>query len=78
MQSRQPTEEVPMSTAPTPKLVEPGHGKTIMLFGVRFDYRVTSADSGGALAVLEVEIPPIPWSSPTRQLTGQADGPLIT
>ena len=47
-----------MSTAPTPKLVEPGHGKTIMLFGVRFDYKVTSADSGGTMAVLEVEIPP--------------------
>ena len=27
------------------------------LFGVRFDYKVESADSGGSLAVLEVEIP---------------------
>jgi quercetin dioxygenase-like cupin family protein len=40
------------------KLVEPGQGKTIMLFTVRFDYKVTSADSGGALSALEVTIPP--------------------
>jgi quercetin dioxygenase-like cupin family protein len=47
-----------MSEAPTAKLVEPGQGKTIRLFAVRFDYKVTSADSGGALAALEVTIPP--------------------
>jgi quercetin dioxygenase-like cupin family protein len=47
-----------MSTAPAAKLVEPGQGKTVMLFAVRFDYKVTSADSGGALAALEVTIPP--------------------
>jgi quercetin dioxygenase-like cupin family protein len=47
-----------MATAPAAKLVEPGLGKTIMLFAVRFDYKVTSADSGGALAALEVRIPP--------------------
>jgi quercetin dioxygenase-like cupin family protein len=47
-----------MSTAPVAKLVEPGQGKTIMLFTVRFDYKVTSADSGGALSALEVTIPP--------------------
>ena len=41
----------------TPKLVPPGEGKTVMLFGVRFSYKVVSADSGGSLAVLEVEIP---------------------
>jgi quercetin dioxygenase-like cupin family protein len=29
----------------------------VRLFGVRFDYKVDSADSGGSLAVLEVEIP---------------------
>jgi quercetin dioxygenase-like cupin family protein len=29
-----------------------------MLFGVRFSYKVVSADAGGRLAVLEVEIPP--------------------
>jgi quercetin dioxygenase-like cupin family protein len=46
-----------MSTAPTVKLVAPGQGKTITLYGVRFDYKVASADSGGALAVLEVQIP---------------------
>jgi hypothetical protein len=41
-----------------PKLVAPGEGRTVMLFGVRFSYKVVSADSGGRLAVLEVEIPP--------------------
>ncbi|HEY7486149.1 MAG TPA: cupin domain-containing protein [Streptosporangiaceae bacterium] len=46
-----------MSTAPNPKLVEPGDGKLVHLFGVRFGYKVVSADSGGNLAVLEVEIP---------------------
>ena len=41
----------------SPKIVAPGEGKTVMLFGVRFSYKVESADSGGTLAVLEVEIP---------------------
>jgi quercetin dioxygenase-like cupin family protein len=41
-----------------PKLVTPDEGKTVMLFGVRFSYKVVSGDSGGSLAVLEVEIPP--------------------
>ena len=41
-----------------PKATAPGEGKTIMLFAVRFDYKVTSADSGGDLAALEVTIPP--------------------
>src|SRR5829696_6525369 len=47
-----------MSPVPRPKLVAPGEGKTIMLFAVRFDYKVISADSGGDLAALEVTIPP--------------------
>jgi quercetin dioxygenase-like cupin family protein len=47
-----------MPTVPAARLVEPGRGKTIMLYGVRFDYKVTSADSGGALSALEVTIPP--------------------
>src|SRR5215469_10429689 len=46
-----------MTGAFTSKLVAPGEGKTVMLFGVRFSYKVVSADSGGSLAVLEVEIP---------------------
>jgi quercetin dioxygenase-like cupin family protein len=41
-----------------PKVVAPGGGKTVMLFGVRFSYKVEAAHSGGTLAVLEVEIPP--------------------
>jgi quercetin dioxygenase-like cupin family protein len=47
-----------MSTPPAPKVVASGEGKTVMLFGVRFDYKVVTADSGGGLALLEVEIPP--------------------
>lgn len=46
-----------MPTPPMPKLVAPGEGQTVMLFGVRFDYKVVTADSGGGLAMLEVEIP---------------------
>jgi quercetin dioxygenase-like cupin family protein len=46
-----------MHTPPVPKLVEPGEGKTVMLFGVRFSYKVVTADTGGTLALLEVEIP---------------------
>ncbi|MGH3464965.1 MAG: cupin domain-containing protein [Kribbellaceae bacterium] len=40
------------------KIVGPDDGRTVRLFGVRFDYKVESADSGGTLAVLEVTIPP--------------------
>ena len=47
-----------MSTAPTVRVVPPGEGKCVLLFAVRFDYKVTSADSCGALAALEVTIPP--------------------
>jgi quercetin dioxygenase-like cupin family protein len=47
-----------MSEIPRPKLVAPGEGRSVSLYGVRFDYKVTSADSGGGLAVLEIEIPP--------------------
>ena len=39
------------------RVVAAGEGKTVMLFGVRFGYKVVSGDSGGKLAVLEVEIP---------------------
>jgi quercetin dioxygenase-like cupin family protein len=46
-----------MSSPPMPRLVAPGDGKTVMLFGVRFDYKVVTADSGGGLAMMEVEIP---------------------
>ncbi len=46
-------------TAPfTPKMISPDEGKTVKLFGVRFHYKIESTDSGGSLAVLEVEIPP--------------------
>ena len=42
----------------SPKVIAPGEGKTVMLFGVRFSYKVETAHSGGTLAVMEVEIPP--------------------
>jgi quercetin dioxygenase-like cupin family protein len=42
----------------TAKLVAPGEGKRVTLFGVRFSYKVVSEDSGGSLTVMEVEIPP--------------------
>lgn len=42
----------------SPKVVAPGEGKTVVLFGVRFSYKVETADCGGTLAVMEVEIPP--------------------
>src|ERR687896_764230 len=46
-----------MPSTPRPKLIAPGDGETVQLFGVRFGYQVTSADSGGSLAMLEVEAP---------------------
>ena len=46
-----------MTEAFLPKVVAPGEGKTVMLFGVRFGYKVVSEDSAARLAVLEVEIP---------------------
>ena len=39
-----------MTGAFSPKVVAPGEGTTVKLFGVRFVYKVVSADSGGALA----------------------------
>lgn len=47
-----------MSTPSTPKLVAPGEGRTVNLYGVRFEYKVVAADSGGGLSMMEVEIPP--------------------
>lgn len=46
-----------MTGAFSPKIVAPAEGTTVKLFGVRFGYKVVSADSGGTLAVMEVEIP---------------------
>ena len=42
----------------SPKVIAPGEGKTVRLFGVRFNYKVETGDCGGSLAVMEVEIPP--------------------
>ena len=46
-----------MTTPFGPRMVAPGEGKTVRLFGVRFSYKVEKAHSGGSLAVLEVQIP---------------------
>ena len=47
-----------MQPAFSPKVVPQGEGKIVSLFGVRFCYKITGADSDGRMAVLEVEIPP--------------------
>ena len=41
-----------------PRHVAVGDGRTVQLFGVRFRYKIESADTDGSLCVLEVEIPP--------------------
>ena len=33
-----------MTTTFSPRMVAPGEGKTVMLFGVRFSYKIESAD----------------------------------
>lgn len=47
-----------MTGASMAKRVAVGDGRVVQLFGVRFLYKIESADSGGSLCVLEVEIPP--------------------
>jgi hypothetical protein len=37
-------------TIPTPKLIAPGESRTVQLYGVKFDYKVEGAHSGGTLA----------------------------
>ena len=46
-----------MSQPTESRYVAPDDGKVVQLFGVRFNYKVDSAASGGQLAVLEVTIP---------------------
>src|SRR5215831_14102059 len=46
-----------MTEAFSPKLVAPGEGKIVMLFSVRFSYKVVSTDCDGSLAILELDIP---------------------
>jgi quercetin dioxygenase-like cupin family protein len=47
-----------MTEGAGPRHAGAADGRTVQLFGVRFDYKIESADTGGALCVLEVEIPP--------------------
>lgn len=42
----------------SPKIVGPGDGRTVRLFGVEFSYKIESGDSAGTLAAMEVVIPP--------------------
>ena len=44
-------------TATQPKHVGPGEGQKVKLFGVGFEYKVVSPDSGGEFSILEVSIP---------------------
>jgi quercetin dioxygenase-like cupin family protein len=39
------------------QLIPPGEGRSVTLFAVHFDYKLTSAETGGGLAALEVTIP---------------------
>ena len=38
-------------------MIAPGERKTVMLFDVRFSYKIEAAYSSGTLAVIEIEIP---------------------
>ena len=64
-----------MTGAFPPKVVAAGEGKTVMLFGVRFGYKVVSEDSAGRLAVLEVEIPPRTLVKPRGATVGLGNRP---
>jgi quercetin dioxygenase-like cupin family protein len=44
-------------TATVGKHVGPGEGRKVKLYGVAFDYKVVSDDSGGEFSILEVRIP---------------------
>jgi quercetin dioxygenase-like cupin family protein len=43
---------------PAHKIVPAGSGRSVTLYGVRFDYKVEGGDSDGGMAVLETEIAP--------------------
>jgi hypothetical protein len=62
-----------MTGAFSPKMVAPEEGKTVMLFGVRFSYKIVSADCGGSLAAMEVEIPARTLVKPHYGITIQDD-----
>ena len=44
--------------SPLARIRGPSEAREAMLYGVRFRYRVDGEESGGAVAVVEVEIPP--------------------
>jgi quercetin dioxygenase-like cupin family protein len=49
-----------------PRAIQPGAGKTVVLYGVRFTYKADADATGGALALIEVEIPPGTLVKPHR------------
>jgi quercetin dioxygenase-like cupin family protein len=51
-----------------PRSIEPGEGKTVVLYGVRFTYKADAEATGGALALIEAEIPPHTLVKPHRHL----------
>ncbi len=55
-----------MSDPGRARQIPPGSGSSVTLYGVRFTYKVEAQDAGGALAVLETEIPPRTLVKPHR------------
>jgi quercetin dioxygenase-like cupin family protein len=49
-----------------PRVIEPGGGESTRLYAVRFTFKLTGEQSGGALALVEVEIPPRTLIKPHR------------
>lgn len=55
-----------MTSALEPKVIEPGQGRSVSLYDVHFEFKVEGADSGGSVAIIEVEIPPRTLVKPHR------------
>ena len=50
--------------SPLARMRSAGDERQVSLYGVRFRYRVDSDESGGSVAVIEVEIPPLTLVKP--------------
>src|SRR5687767_7790168 len=49
-----------------PRIIQPDEGRRVSLYGVDFRYGLESGHTGGALAILEVVIPPRTLVKPHR------------